>query len=375
MLGLVLGGGGARGAYQAGVIRAIARRHPGLRVPIIVGISAGAVNAVHLASNTGSLLDGAVRLADLWLSLTPDQVFDVRAMPLLKNAFRWMARLGSGGVGTGAEPMKGMMDTQPLRRFLTNNLLPEPDGSLRGIAENINRGQLHAAALTATSYTTGRSTTWVEGKGIEPWHRAQRHSEPARLGVEHVMASSALPMIFPAVRVGNEWFGDGGIRQTAPLSPAIHLGATKILTISTRYQRSQFEAATPLTAGYPPPAQVLGVISNAIFLDLIDEDVLSLERINRMAARLPESEREGVRLAKIHVIRPSQDLGRLAGQFEAQLPGMLKYLTRGLGTRETKSPDFLSLILFQRDYISLMIEIGERDADANAEALDAFFAS
>ena len=227
-LALVLGGGGARGAYQAGVVRALARRHPDLRIQVLVGISAGAVNTIHLASHTGTLAQSADALADLWLGLTPEQVYDVRTLPLLWNAFRWSARLASGGVGTGTEPMKGMMDTAPLRRFLTRSLVPQADGSIAGIEANIAAGRLGALALSATSYTTGQSVTWVEGSQVELWQRPQRRSEATRIGVEHVMASSALPMVFPAVRVGEEWYGDGGVRLTAPLSPALHLGATHI---------------------------------------------------------------------------------------------------------------------------------------------------
>ncbi len=371
-LGLVLGGGGARGAYQAGVIRGLARRCPKLKIPIQVGISAGAVNTIHLASNTGTLTEAADELADLWLRLTPDQVFDVRTAPLLWNAFRWGARLASGGVGTGAEPMKGMMDTQPLRQFLLNSLRPLEDGTIEGIAQNIERGSLKAVSLSATSYTTGQSVSWVQGRDVSLWQRPQRRSAFANLTVEHVMASSALPMIFPAVSVGQEWYGDGGVRLTAPLSPALHLGADRILTISTRYQRSHAEAAAPAIVGYPPPAQVLGVLYNSIFLDLIDEDIARLQKVNHLLERLPYGGRDGMRIAEIMVIRPSRDLGRLASEFESRLPALVKYITRGLGTKDTSSPDFLSLILFQRDYIAKLIEIGEADAEGQAEALEQF---
>lgn len=371
-LGLVLGGGGARGAYQAGVLRGLARRCPNLHIPIHVGISAGAVNTIHLATSDGTLADAADRLAKLWLDLSPEKVFDVRTVPLLWNFFRWGARLASGGVGRGAEPMRGMMETDPLRQFLLKSLMPEADGTLPGIERNIARGSLKAVSLSATSYTTGQSVSWVQGKDVTLWQRPQRRSAFAKLTVEHVMASSALPMIFPAVQVGSEYYGDGGVRLTAPLSPALHLGADRILTISTRYQRSQSEAGAPATVGYPPPAQVLGVLYNSIFLDLIDEDIARLQKVNQLLERLPAGGRDGMRVAEIMVIRPSQDLGRLAGEFEFRLPGFIKYVTRGLGTKETSSPDFLSLILFQRDYIARLIEIGEADAAAQADALERF---
>lgn len=374
-LGLMLGGGGARGAYQAGVLRGIARRFPTLSVPILSGISAGAVNTIHLATHAGTLANAADDLAALWLALTPERVYDVRSTPLVKNVFGWGARLMSGGrTGRGGEPMRGMVDTAPLRQYLNGVLECGPDQSLPGIARNLDRGTLKAVALSATSYTTGQSVTWVEGRDIELWQRPQRRTEAARLTVEHVMASSALPMLFSAVRVGDEWYGDGGVRLTAPLSPALHLGASRILTISTKYPRTRAEADTPLTVGYPPPAQVLSVLYNAIFLDLIDEDILRMKKVNHLLKQIAPDARQHMRVVDILVLRPSRDLGKLAAEFEPRLPRLFRYLTRGLGTRETASPDILSLILFQADYLNRLIEIGEADAVAQGDAIEAFLA-
>ena len=370
-LALMLGGGGARGAYQAGVLRAIARRHPQLRLPILTGISAGAVNTTFLAAQAAPLPEATEQLVRLWLSLTPDQVYDVHALPLLTNVGRWGMRLVAGGMD-GREPTRGLLDTDPLRQFLQRALPHDADGALPGIQHNIRTGRLDAVALSATSYTTGQSVTWVQGRDVSLWQRPQRRSELASISVEHVMASAALPMLFPAVRIGTEWYGDGGVRLTAPLSPALHLGATRILTIATRYQRSREEADRPLTNGYPPPAQVLSVLYNAIFLDLIDEDIMRLERMNRLLDELPPSNREGMRLVEILVLRPSRDLGKLAGEFEPRLPRAFRYLTRGLGTRRTTSPDILSLLMFQIDYLRRLVELGEGDVEANKDRIDAF---
>jgi len=370
-LALMLGGGGARGAYQAGVLRAIARRHPQLRLPILTGISAGAVNTTFLAAQAAPLPEATEQLVKLWLSLTPDQVYDVHALPLLSNVARWGMRLVAGGMD-GREPTRGLLDTDPLRQFLQRALPHDADGALPGIQHNIRTGRLEAVAVSATSYTTGQSVTWVQGRDVTLWQRPQRRSELASLSVEHVMASAALPMLFPAVRVGTEWYGDGGVRLTAPLSPALHLGATRILTVATRYQRSREEADRPLTHGYPPPAQVLSVLYNAIFLDLIDEDIMRLERMNRLLDELPPSNREGMRLVEILVLRPSRDLGKLAGDFEPRLPRAFRYLTRGLGTRRTTSPDILSLLMFQIDYLRRLVELGEGDVEANKDRIDAF---
>src|SRR5258708_22942194 len=180
-LALMLGGGGARGAYQAGVLRGIAGRFPNLNFPILAGISAGAVNTIHLAVHDGSLAQAADDLIALWLALSPERVYDVRSVPLLRNAFSWGARLMSGGFGTGREPMRGLVDTDPLRKYLNAVLQRAPDESLPGIARNLNRGRLKAVALSATSYTTGQSVTWIEGRDFELWQRPQRPTEPAQL--------------------------------------------------------------------------------------------------------------------------------------------------------------------------------------------------
>ncbi len=373
-LALMLGGGGARGAYQAGVLRGIARRCPDLTFPIKTGISAGAVNTIHLAAHHGTPSEAADDLVRLWVSLTPDQVFRVGTAPLLWNVFRWGARLASGGIGRGREPMRGMVDTEPLREFLTRSLGAGPRTALAGIERNIASGALSAVALSATSYTNGQSMTWVEGRDVTLWQRPQRRSAAANLTVEHVMASSALPMFFPAVEIGDEWYGDGGVRLTSPLSPALHLGATRILNISTRKQRTTAEAGAPQTRGYPPPAQVLGSLYNAIFLDMIDEDIVHTQMMNRLLEALPDEKRNGMRIVDVMVIRPSRDLGRLASEFEARLPPLVKYLTRGLGTKDTASPDLLSLILFQEDYIRALVEIGEEDGWTHAEGLHEFSA-
>ena len=164
----------------------------------------------------------------------------------------------------------------------------------------------------------------------------------------------------------------GGVRMMAPLSPAIHLGAEKILAISTRYNRTAAEAKLPDVTGYPPPAQVLGVLLNSVFLDLLDQDALRMERLNQLLKKLPPEERDDLRPVQLLVLRPSVDLGRLANEFEPQLPKTFRFLTRGLGTRQTKSPDFLSMVLFQPDYIGRLIEIGEEDAKARADEIDAF---
>ncbi len=370
-LGLVMGGGGARAAYQVGFLRHVAREFPDLTVPYITGVSAGAINAALLASHHGTFVQATEELDQLWGNLTVGDVFRVDTRSLLWNLLRWIRQLVSGGLGGGPSTVRGLVNTQPLRNYLTDVLHPVA-GELTGIQYNIERGRLRAVAISTSSYSTGQSVTWVQGQDIKEWERPHRRARNTKLTVEHIMASAALPLLFPAVKIQNRWYGDGGVRLTAPLSPVLHLGAHRILAISTRYERSDAEADAPSIQGYPPPAQVMGVLLNSIFLDLLDADALRLDRINRLIDRLPECERDGLRKVKLLTLRPSVDLGILAREHEARLPRGFRFLTRGLGTRETRSPDFLSLILFQPDYLHSLMDIGEADAAAQSEEIGRF---
>jgi NTE family protein len=371
-LALVMSGGGARAAYQVGVLHAIARHFPDIATPIITGVSAGAINAGFLASRTGPLGSRLGELHELWSTLEPDRVFSVGSFSLARNVMRTGFKLVSGGLVTTPHT-NALVDTSPLHRLLLERM-GGPDGRLRGVAENVASGALRALAITTSSYSTGQSITWVEGRDIELWERAHRKSRLAELTVDHVMASCALPIFFPAVRIGPNWYGDGGIRLTAPLSPAIHLGATRILAISTRYARTVAEADRSVIEDYPPPAQIIGVMFNAIFLDLFDADALTLARVNRMIECMPASERGALRKVELLVVRPSRDLGKLANDYESRLPGPFRFLTRGLGTRETKSNDLLSLLMFQSDYLARLIEIGDQDAETRMEQIGQFLA-
>ncbi|MGD8282311.1 MAG: patatin-like phospholipase family protein [Gemmatimonadota bacterium] len=370
-LGLVMGGGGARAAYQVGFLRYLASRWPELTVPYIHGVSAGAINAAMLASHHGTFGQAVGELAHLWSDLTVDHVFKVDPRSLALNSVRWLGQLGSGGLRGGRIRVRGLVDTAPLHQHLTE-ALHAVDGEITGIRYNLERAELRALAVTTTSYSTGASVTWIQGRGIEPWQRPQRITEETTITVDHIMASAALPLLFPAIRLDNAWYGDGGIRLTAPLSPVLHLGARRIIAISNRYARNRAESSESSIHGYPPPAQVAGVLLNAVFLDLLDNDALRLERLNRLLEALPEEQRHGLEPVKLLVLRPSVDLGKLSSRFEAQLPRSIRFLTRGLGTRETKSPDVLSLILFQPDYLNALMEIGESDAEKKADEIAEF---
>lgn len=370
-LGLVLTGGGARGAYQVGVLKWMARNYPSMEVPILTGVSAGAVNAAKLGAATGTFAQACAELETLWRSLTVEQVFHAGGFSLARSALGWGMRLMSGG-SRSAPRVRGFLDTQPLRELLYETLAPV-NHEITGIDYNLARGKLKAIAIITTSYTTGQTVVFMKGNGVEPWERPQRRTVVTPITVDTIMASAALPIFFPAVKLGNEWYGDGGIRLAAPLSPALHLGANRVLAISTRYDRTLAEAHSAGISGYPPPAQVLGLLLNAVFLDLIDQDAVRLERLNKLLDKLPPEEREGMRPVRFLKVRPSQDLGALAAKFEPQLPAAFRFMTRGLGTQEQRSPDVLAMLMFQPDYLGELIDMGERDAERIAEQMEAFF--
>ncbi len=367
-LALVLGGGGARAAYQVGFLRSLVRQRPDLELPIITGSSAGAINAAYLAARPGSFTEAVGALGQLWAAQRVDRVFRVDSKSLLSNLLRWGLRLVSGG-GPMAPNVEGMLDTAPLRVFLNETLHADENGEIVGIARNIAAGRLRALALTSSSYSTGQSVIWVQGTAIQDWERPNRRSRKTAIRVDHVMASAALPLFFPAVRVDDGWYGNGGIRMMNPCSPAIHLGARRIIAVSTRYPSSMQEADQPLIRGYPPPVQIAGQLIKALFLDDLDREELNLQRLNQLIETLPPERHQGLRPVELVVIRPSRDLGRLAGDFEPRLPWLFRHLTRGLGSRETLSPDLVSLLMFQSDYLVRLMEIGEADAEAAADRI------
>jgi len=368
---LVLGGGGARGAYQVGVLRYLAKRDPHLCIPLLTGVSAGGINAAHLANHTGNFAEKVEALVQLWSDLSVDKVFRVDSPALIRGLLQWGAELLLLGGRKWGPRVHGFVDTTPLREFLLGNFECNA-GDLCGIRQNLDRGTLRAIALSGTSYETGRTITWCKGRDIVGWERARRQGISSELSIDHVLASSALPLLFPAVQVAGHWYGDGGLRLSAPLAPAVHLGASHILAISTRYDRTIEEASLADFSGYPPTAQIAGHLMNAIFLDMLDQDAAHLERINRLIQCVPEDKRGGLRPVDLFVVRPSRDLGRLSGEYEAQLPGLFRFLTRRLGTKRSRSSDLMSLVMFQREYIHKLIALGEADAESCGEALDRF---
>jgi NTE family protein len=371
-LALAVSGGGARAAYQVGFLQWLAEHYPDLEIPILTGVSAGAINAAYLANHQGTFREKVKGLAALWEALTLDQVFRVDAGSIVGHVARWSARLLMGRASHFMET-RSLVDASPLQALLEQVLKPV-SGMLAGIHENLLERRLRAVAITASNYSTGQSITWIQGINLVPWTRAHRKGIPCTLSLDHVSASASLPLFFPAVNIGGCWYGDGGIRMTAPLSPAVHLGADRILAISTKYAPSSEEADCQNINGYPPPVQVLGALYNALFLDVFDYDALRTERINSLVKHVPLDKRGGLRCVDLLLLRPSCDLGKLANAYELDLPSAFRFMTRGLGTQETRSNDILSVLMFQPDYLRRLLELGYTDAGARREEIAAFFA-
>jgi len=395
MVGLVLTAGGARGAYQAGVLKRLGEQ-PGLRdgpspFPIVTGASAGAINGAMIASGSSSFGGATRALAGLWARLSMEQVVRTDLISMGRSAFGMARDLCLGGL-LGRTVTLGVLDASPLRDFLARTL------PLAGVGDSIRAGHLYAVAISTTSYHSGRSFTFVEGRTGHPsWQKSRRIVLPVKLTVDHVCASAAIPIVFPPVRIasaaGNLWFGDGGLRLVTPFSPAIRLGASHVLAIGVRSQRAAEslqreelaaaeDGAAPLC---PPLAQVCGVFLNAIFLDHLDADLDHLKRMNELIlAHHPGTETamaprwagptvsEPMRVVTPLVVSPSEDLALIAQRFAHRMPRLVRYVIEGLGTPDAQSADLMSYLLFDASYTRTLVEIGYRDASARIDELEAF---
>ena len=370
-LAVMLTGGGARAAYQVGLLKGIARHFPHLKFQVIVGVSAGAINAAYLAAYRGTLTEKAEHLANMWCQLNCESIyqFDWKILMPFRTA---IASISPRKIKLAQSQPHGIVDTTPLRDLLCKILHVRPGQPIPGIEENLRSGDLRALALMTLDYNTGQTVRWVQGRNFDVYEGPNRRVALTKFTIEHILASAALPFVFPAVRIDDEWHGDGGIRLAAPLSPAVHLGARRIIAMSTGYQRTLDEASTPVVTGYPPAAQILGQLLNAVFLDVIDEDVARMERMNELLRKMAPHERDGLKPIDLLVLRPSVDLGKLAGEYERYLPRKLKLLVRALGTKETESPDFISLLMFEPTYTHRIIEIGEADVELRLPELRTF---
>lgn len=377
--GLVMPGGGARSAYQVGAVRALAEiLGPGpLPFDVVAGISAGAINGVVLGSLADDFARAAAELQETWSSLTPDRVYRTGTLKLAAIGTRWIRDLSGGGL-LGRNGINYLLDPSPLRSLLEERL------SFQRLRRNLRTGRLRAIAISATNYQTGAGVTWYEGAAdIAPWTRSTRLGTRARLGLDHVMASAAIPVFFPPVRVDRTYYGDGCVRVLYPMSPAIHCGADRILAISVKHVRSPGETIRreAREADARPDAlalsEIAGVLLNAVFLDSLDSDLERLERINQTLALIPR-DRLGtpelpLRRVPALVLRPSADLGRLAADEYQRFPAMLRYLLRGIGATGHSGEDLLSYLAFEPIYIRRVMDLGYADTLARRAEIVSFF--
>jgi NTE family protein len=363
---LVLTGGGARSAYQVGVLLALAELWPRSRNPfqIIVGTSAGGVAAGVLAAEAHHWRRAVAGLERVWANFRSGQVFHVNTSHMLRAGAHWVLALMSGGLVLS--PPKSMLDNTPLRELLGKHV------DCAGIRRSIERGHLRAFSLCATSYSTGHSVAFFDGiDSIPDWARVQRVGCRTELTLDHVMASAAIPLLFPPIRIGEEYFGDGAMRQLHPLSPAIHLGADRLLIIGVRARRAAGVTVNRQNAVMPSPGEIFGYMLDTLFTDQIYADLEQLGRINTLVHSAPEATR-GERTIETLMLAPSVDPREIAGRHVREMPRGLRALLRVIGGRDTSGYQLASYLMFEAGYTRALIELGYRDAMEARGAITAF---
>ena len=367
---LVLAGGGARAAYQVGVLLAVRDLLPADSpnpFSILCGTSAGAINAVALACHADNFDAGVDALADVWRNFHVAQVYRSDPLGIAACSARWLGALALGWLFN--KPPRSLLDNRPLRELLAGKL------DFGQIGRAIDKGSLHAVSLTASGYLSGQSVSFFQARSEVPWWaRTHRFGSRAQLGIDHVLASSAIPFIFPAIRLNREYFGDGSMRQLAPISPAIHLGAEKILIVGSGRMSDQAEREHSST--YPTLAQIAGHVLSSIFLDSLAVDIERMQRINQTLAAVPdEVKRLGtipLRAIRSLVISPSERLDFLAARHAKSLPWPVRALLRGVGAMRRRGGALASFLLFESAYTRVLIDLGYQDTMARRDEVVAF---
>ena len=369
--GLVLTGGGARAAYQVGVVKAV-RDILGNPVknpfPILCGTSAGAINAATLAVFADNFTRGVANLLEVWEHMRCEHIYRTDAWHVVRSGAKWLAAMM---LISRHNPIS-LLDNAPLAQMLEKNL------DFQRIQGHIDAGALYAVCVTASGYTTGQSVSFFQGgSGLEGWERNQRIGAAVTLKLEYLLASAALPFIFPAVKVHREYFGDGSMRQIAPVSPALHLGADRVLIVGTGRQ-SGAEQARARSNVYPSLAQIAGHALNSIFLDSLMVDIERLERINRTVQLIPRDRLEDsnitLRPVKVLFITPSQPIERLAARFSHDLPRSVRFILRPTGALARSGSNLASYLLFEESFCRALIDLGYQDTMAREAEVKDFFA-
>ena len=368
---LVLAGGGARAAYQVGVLQALKEMLPDPSVnpfPIIAGTSAGAVNAGALACHADDFGMAVDNLLEVWRNFEPRHVYRADIAGVTANSSRWLASLFLGAFIR--DRRISLLDNRPLAALLARKL------DFARIEGNIAKGALDALAITCSGYTSGQSVSFFEGAPqLAGWKRSQRVGIRTRIQVEHLMASAAIPFLFPAHKLNREFFGDGSMRQIAPVSPALHLGADRVVVVGTARIRNDDPERTRGDL-YPTLAQVAGHVMNSIFLDSLAVDIERLERINRTISAVPQERLRQLGLTLHHVdvlvMTPSEPLDAIAVRHVRNLPGPIRFLLRTVGAMRRGGANLASYLLFEQGYCRELISLGYHDTMKRRDEVEAF---
>ncbi len=370
-LGLILTGGGARVAYQVGVLKAIAEFFPQCTrnpFPIICGTSSGSLNAAALAVHSHSLHRGVRYLLEVWTQSHANLVYRTDFVGVLKNVTHWLLGLILSGLGINKLKKVALLDNTPMVNLLKAALPYE------NIQKNIDAGNLHALSITVSAYRSGCSVTFYQGaKSVVPWTRVRRVGIPTRIAGEHLLASSAIPLIFPAVLIDHEYFGDGAMRQTNPLSPALHLGATRLLIIG--FGQGETKQPSPAdTSNYPSLGEIFGHLMDSVFLDGMVADLERMQRINHTIEMLSENSQQDINMRHVDflVIEPSQPIEEIAHRHVMSLPWAIRFLLRTFGVMRRSGANLASYLLFEKSFCCEIIELGYQDALKKRQEIYAF---
>ena len=370
-IGLVLSGGGARAAYQVGVLKAISRLLPNERgnpFDIISGTSAGAINAVALASYAGHYRLGIRQLERIWKNFSCDQVFRSNFTSVLSWSMKFFMNSFFGY--KAGEPVS-LLDNTPLKQLLSKFI------SFDNIQKAIDNQDLHALSVTASGYSTGESVSFFQAhNSIKNWQRLRRIGVRSRINIQHLLASSAIPTVFPAVKINREFFGDGAIRQLAPISPVLHLGASKILVIGVSGDKHKRKPRETMTS-YPSMGKIMNHMFNAAFLDSMESDVERLTRVNNTIAKIPDHilQEQGIALRPVELleISPSESIDDIAARHSRELPASLRFFFHSKGRRQKGGAGVLSYLLFERGFCRDLIQHGYDDAMKQKDEILRFF--